>query len=406
MDIRSLISSRAFFISVVAILVVSALIYGFMPKPVAVDVELVKRGPFRVMLEEEGKTRLKDRFEISAPVAGTLYRLNWDVGDAVKAGQQLCEIAPLKSVLLDPRSKAEAKDRVAAAEAALHTAQANVTANAAEAEFAEAEYRRLKKVYDKKLISRSDLEKAEAEKRRTKAKWESSRFTTQSARYALEEAKNALRHFASKADDMQGETVVIHAPVDGQVMAIYQESEGTVTSGQAIIDIGNAHDLEVVVEILSADAVRIQPGMEVEFERWGGDEPLVGTVRVIEPAGFTKVSALGVEEQRVNAIVDITSPREQWERLGDAYRVDAQFILWQADNVLQIPESALFRHQEGWAVFVATPAKTAELRSVTVGKRGGLRAQVIDGLTEGEMVITHPDEEIEAGVSIRQQRES
>lgn len=401
MKLWHLISGRTLLVIGLTILIIGALIYGFMPKPVAVDIEVVKRGPFQVILEEEGKTRLKDRFEISAPVDGTLCRLDWDVGDSVKAGQKLCEIAPLKSVLLDPRSKADAKDRVAAAQAALLTAQAKVTADAAEAEYAQAEYRRLKEIYDKKLISRSQLEKAEAEKRRTQATLQSTRFTVQSAHYALQEAKNALSHFAAEGGEMQGEKVAIHAPIDGQIMAIYQDSEGTVTSGQALMDIGNTRALEMVVEVLSADAVRIRLGMPVKFNRWGGEKPLTGTVRVIEPAGFTKVSALGVEEQRVNVIIDITSPREQWERLGDAYRVDAQFILWQGEDVLQIPESALFRYADGWAVFVATAAKKAELRRVTLGKRSGLRAQISDGLKAGEQVITHPDESIEAGVAVR-----
>lgn len=404
MNIRSFISGRAFLIVMLAMLLAGALIYGFLPKPITVDVEVAKRGPFRLILAEEGKTRLKDRFQISAPVAGSLYRPNWEVGDSVTAGQPLLEIAPLKSVLLDPRSQAEATDRVAAAQAALQTAQADAKANAAEAEFAEAEYRRIKEVYDRKLISRSELEKAEAEKRRTHAKWQSSRFAAQSARYALAEAKNALNHFAAKGGEMLGEKVIIHAPIDGQIMAIYQESEAAVTSGQAIMDIGNTSILEVLVEALSSDAVRIRPGMAVELERWGGEKPLAGKVRLIEPAGFTKVSALGVEEQRVNVIVDMTSPREQWRRLGDGYRVDARFVLWQGDDVLQIPESALFRYQDGWAVFVATPANTAELKKVVVGRRSGLRAQITEGLTEGERVVTHPDEKIDAGVAIRLER--
>lgn len=400
MKVWKLVNGRSFFIIVLSTAIVGAVIYGFMPKPVEVDVETVKRGEFRVILEEEGKTRLKDRFEISAPVAGTLCRLNWDVGDSVQAGQKLCEITPLKSVLLDPRSKADAEDRVAAAEASLRTARANVMAEAANANFAEAEFRRIKQIYEKKLISRSELERAEAEKRHADAKMESSRFAAESARFTLAEAKNALTHFAAESVETQGEKVALHAPVDGQIMAIYQESEGTVSSGQALMDIGNAQALEVVVEVLSADAVRIRPGMPVEFERWGGETPLAGRVRVIEPAGFTKISALGVEEQRVRVIVDLTSPRDQWERLGDAYRVDTKFILWQGPDVLQIPDSALFRYQDGWAVFVATPADRAELRIVKIGQRSGLRAQIIEGLQEGEAVITHPDEKIEAGVTI------
>lgn len=395
-----MILRRQLMIALIVMLIAGALIYGFLPRPVPVETVTVSRGALQVVIEEEGKTRLKDRFEISAPVAGTLCRLDWHVGDPVKAGQRLCEITPLKSVLLDPRSKADAEDRVLAAEAALRTAQARVTADAASAEFARSEYNRIKQVYDKKLISRSDLERAEAEKRRANATLESSRFTAENARYSLEEARNALSHFATEDEDITSEHVMIHSPVDGQVLAIYKESEGTVAAGQVLMEVGNAQALEVVVEVLSADAVRIQPGMTVEFERWGGEQTLDGLVRVIEPAGFTKVSALGVEEQRVRVIVDISSSADQWARLGDRYRVDAKFILWQGDDILQIPENALFRYDDGWAVFIANNENRAELRKVEPGKRNGLRAQILSGVEEGEKVITHPDDQIVDGRQI------
>lgn len=358
------------------------------------------RKPLRVVIEEEGKTRLKDRFQISAPVAGTLCRLDWDVGDKVQAGQQLCEITPLKSVLLDPRSKADAEDRVAAAKAALRTAKAKVLADVASADYALSEYKRVQKIFAKKLISRSELERAESENRRANAHLDSSRFAVESARYLLAEMRNALNQYASKGTGQDGEKVSIHSPIEGQVLAIYQESEVSVSTGQVLMDIGNARALEAEVEVLSADAVRIQIGMKVEFKRWGGEQMLAGIVRVVEPMGFTKVSALGVEEQRVKVIVDITSPIEQWVRLGDGYRVDAQFIVWQEENVLQIPENALFRHDTGWAVFVVNTANYAELRKVTPGKRSGLYAQIIKGLAENERIIIHPDEQVIKGSKV------
>ncbi len=395
-----MILRREVIITLLVICIAAALVYGFLPKPVAVEIVTVSRGPLQVVIEEEGKTRLKDRFEISAPVAGNLCRLDWKVGDPIKVGQQLCEITPLKSVLLDPRSKAEAENRVAAAKASLRSAKARVMADAASAEFAQSEYDRIKQIYDKKLISRSALERAAAEQRRADATLESSRFAAETARYSLAEARNALSQFATQGEELSGERVVIHSPVDGQILAIYKESEGTVTAGQVLMEIGNARVLEIMVEVLSADAVRIQEDMAVEFERWGGEQPLTGQVRVIEPIGFTKVSALGVEEQRVRVIVDISSPIEQWARLGDGYRVDTKFILWQNDDVLQIPKNALFRYQDGWAVFVAGKDNRAELRTVQPGKRSGLYAQILSGLDVGEKVITHPDELIEDGRNI------
>lgn len=384
-----------------AALIAGALMYGFKPKPVSVAAVAVTRGPLQVTIEEEGKTRIKDRFEISAPVTGTLCRIEWEVGDFVTAGQKLCEISPLKSVLLDPRSKAEAEDRVAAAAASLRTAQAKAMADAASAEYAKSEFNRIKQIFDKKLISRSELERAEAEKRRAIANLKSSQYAVDTARYTLNEAKNALAHFPTEGNAAGNERIAIHAPVDGQVLAVYKESEGTVSAGQVLMEVGNPHVLEVVVEALSADAVRIRPGMPVRFDRWGGDLPLEGEVRLVEPTGFTKVSALGVEEQRVRVIIDITSPPDQWAKLGDRYRVDTTFILWQQHDVLQIPENALFRSGDGWAVFVANNNNRAELRPVVPGKRNGLRAQILSGLDAGERVITHPDEQLENGRKIR-----
>ena len=391
---------RQFLIFLLLFILVSALFYGFSPKPIQVEVIKVSRKPLQIVIEEEGKTRLKDRFQISAPVAGTLCRLEWEVGDKVQAGQKLCEIAPLTSVLLDPRSKADAEDRVATAKANLRTAKAKVSADSASAEYALAEYKRIKKIYDKKLVSHSELERVETEKRRAYANLESSHFASESARYSLSEVQNALAHFATTGGEKDGEKIVIHSPVDGQILAIHQESEGTVQVGQILLDIGNAKSLEVEVEVLSTDAVKIQSGMLVEFNRWGGKQPLTGQVRLIEPVGFTKVSALGVEEQRVKVIIDITSPIKQWSRLGDGYRVDTQFILWQGQNILQIPENTLFRQGEEWAVFVANKDHYAELRKVKLGKRSGLYAQITNGLNEGDVIILYPDENIEDGEKI------
>jgi len=400
-----MITSRHILISLLLFIIVSALLYGFSPKPVQVEIIEVSQKPLQIVIEEEGKTRLKDRFQVSAPVAGTLCRLNWKVGDQVQAGQKLCEISPLKSVLLDPRSKADAEDRVATAKATLRTAKAKVLADTANADYAQSEYKRIKQVYDKKLVSRSELERVETEKSRAYANLESSHFASESARFSLSEVQNALTHFAAKGGEKEGEKVILHSPVNGQVLAIHQESEGTVQAGQVLLDIGNAKLLEVEVEVLSADAVKIRPGMLVEFNRWGGDQPLSGQVRLIEPVGFTKVSALGVEEQRVKVIIDITSPIEQWSRLGNGYRVDAQFILWQGKNILQIPENTLFRLGDNWAVFVASKDHYAELRKVKLGKRSGLYAQVISGLNEGEVIILYPDEKIKDGgeIDIRSQ---
>lgn len=395
-----MILRRKIIIPLLVILIAAALIYGFLPKPIAVKTVAVSRGLLQVVIEEEGKTRLKDRFQISAPVAGTLNRLNWKVGDSIQAGQKLFEIAPLKSVLLDPRSKVKAEDRVAAAKASFRSANAKVLSDLANAEFAQSEFRRIKQLYDKQLISRRALDRSVAEQNRTRATLESSRYAAERARYLLAEARDVLKQFTLQGEEISGERVVIHSPVDGQIIAVDKKSARAVTTGQVIVEVGNASVLEVVVELLSADAVRIQVGMAVEFDCWGGEHSLTGRVRIIEPVGFTKVSALGVEEQRVRIIADITSPTKQWKRLGDGYRVDAKFILWQGHDVLQIPENALFRYQDGWAVFVAGENNRADLRSVKPGQRNGLYAQIISGLNAGEKIIIHPDEQIMDGRKI------
>lgn len=219
------------------------------------------------------------------------------------------------------------------------------------------------------------------------------------ARHELEAAETALRYAAARETGQPLEQLSLKAPVDGRVLRLYQENEGVVGAAQPLLELGDPGALEVEVDVLSTDAVKIQPGMRVLFDRWGGDEPLEGQVRLIEPVGFTKVSALGVEEQRVLVIADIVSPPEQWRRLGDGYRVEARFILWSGEQVLQLPASALFRHGEGWVVFSLENGRAVR-HVVEVGRRNGLAAQLLSGLKAGATVITHPDNSIEDGVRV------
>jgi len=389
-------------IAFVLAMVVAGVIYGFRPQPVLVDTARAIRGPLQVVIEEEGKTRVKERFEISAPVAGVVQRIELDVGDPVSKGQVLARLLALRSDVLDPRSRAQALARVAAAEAAHNVARENARAAAADADYARAELARVRKLHNSGGMSQDTLDQADAAFRRAEANKSSANFAVEVARFELEAARSALEHSAAR-DAGSGEPpeqVTVRAPVDGQVLKVYQRSEYVVAPGQVLLEIGDPGALEVEIDVLSADAVRIQPGGKVLFERWGGDGILEGRVRVVEPVGFTKVSALGVEEQRVWVIVDFVSPREQWQRLGDGYRVDASFVLWEADDVLQVPTSAVFRQGNGWAVFVVED-ETARLRSVEPGRRGGLRTQIVSGLDVGETVITHPGDTITDGVRVQ-----
>jgi HlyD family secretion protein len=386
---------------IVLTLVILTIGYGFLPKPVSVDTVKVRRGPMMVTVDEEGKTRVIDRFVISAPVAGFARRIKLDAGDAVSRGQALAQLEPRRSNILDPRSRAEAQARVAAAKAALKAAEENMRAARAGAEYAEKELERIRQLQNNGLVSQDRLDQADAEAKRTSAILRSSEFAVEVARFDVEAARTALQYSAAVNSRKHDELVIIRAPVKGRVLKIQQKSEGVVNEGQALIEIGDPRALEVEVDVLSADAVRIIPGTKVLFERWGGKAPLEGLVRIIEPAGFTKISALGVEEQRVLVISDIISEPESWEHLGDGYRVEARFILWKGEEILQIPSSSLFRRGDGWAVFTIETGR-AQLRDVEVGHRNGLSAEVVSGLTEGTDVITYPDSSIEDTTRVKQ----
>ncbi len=386
---------------IIGIFVVILLIgIGFIPRPVMVDSAEVKLGTLKVSVEEEGRTRVIDRFVISAPVAGFMRRTELNVGDEIKKDQQIIYLEPLRSSVLDPRSRAEANARVAAAKAGLLAAEKNARAAAADSNYASTEHARLKRLYESRTISLERYQQAQTNARRTKATLESAEFSVEVARFELEEADAAVRYSAAREAGETLETVSIKAPVQGRVLKIHHESEGVVNAGESLLEIGDPLSLEVEVDVLSKDAVRIKPGMKVIFERWGGDEPIEGVVRTIEPVGFTKISALGVEEQRVLVIADMTSPVETWGKLGDGYRVEASFILWEGNGVLQIPSSALFRYAEGWAVFIIQDGM-AELRQVEIGNRSGLAAEILSGLVEGENVITHPGDNVEDGSRVR-----
>ena len=391
--------SRRAWLYILSAVIILALGYGFMPKAVFIETAEAKRGQMRVVIKEVGKTRVENRFAVSAPVAGYALRIDLDVGDTVRQGQVITRLEPLRSTVLDPRSRAEAKARVSAAEAALSSSKENAQAAKASAEFAGKELNRIRQLYRESLVTQGKLDEAETETRRTGAALRASDFAVDIARYELEAALTVLKYSAS-GDGSYRDKVIIKSPVSGRILKINRKSEGVVREGQPLIDIGDPQALEVEVDVLSAYAVRIRPGMPVLFERWGGEEPLEGRVRVIEPTGFTKISALGVEEQRVLVISDIVSPPEKWAQLGDGYRMEASFILWEAQDVLQIPVSALFRYKDGWAVFVFRDRK-AHLRTIKTGYKNGLNAQVVSGLDEGDAVITHPSGSIEDGTRVR-----
>lgn len=387
-------------ITMIAVIVVALLVWGFWPQAVLVESVAVGRAPLTVSVEEEGRTRVVDRYIISAPVDGVACRVQLDVGDPVEQGEVLLGITPLESQVLDPRSRAQAKAQVAASESALHSAEQQVRAAAAAEQLAVIELRRLRRLVDDGLVSRDSFDKAATEVQTSAASKRSADFDVEVARYELEAARTVLEYSAGTGGE-PAERVPVRSPITGRILKIDHECEGPVRTGEPLLEVGDPSVLEIEVDVLSADAVKIKSGMKVLFDRWGGDESLEGVVRVIEPVGFTKVSALGVEEQRVLIISDFTSPAEQWRRLGDGYRVEARFMLWHEENVLQVPASSLFRHKEGWALFVIE-AGHAERREVKVGQRNGLIAQILSGVQEREWVVNHPSDAVEDGSRVRE----
>ncbi|MBT8116648.1 MAG: HlyD family efflux transporter periplasmic adaptor subunit [Gammaproteobacteria bacterium] len=394
--------NRATTISFLVIIILALLVWGFWPTPLLIESGMAKRAPLRVTVEEEGQTRVKDRFVISAPVAGYLQRITLEVGDAITRGQTLALMEPLRPEVLDPRSRARAEAQVAAAQASIKRAEQQESAARAAATYARNDYARKQQLQEKNLVSREVVEQAATHSREAAAELRSAGFAVEVARHELEAAETALQFSIAGNGEAATETVAIKAPINSRVLQIHHKSEGVLVTGEPLLEIGDPAALEVAVDVLSADAVRIRPGTRVQLLRWGGPQSLDAVVRTVEPTGFTHISALGVEEQRVWVIADLVSPRKHWEQLGDGYRVEAHFILWEAEDVLQIPTSALFRQDGSWAVFVIDAGK-ARLTPVSTGQDNGLITEVLDGLAEGAWVILHPDDRIEDGVRVTAQ---
>lgn len=375
---------------------VAGTVYALRPRPVPVDVAKIVRGPLTVSIEESGTTRVKDRYVVSAPVTGRLSRLALEPGDAVKEGDPLAEIAPASSPLLDERTRAEAEGRLGAALAALGQARAQASRAVAADELAQKELLRTRSLAASGSISPQALEQAEFLARMRTEERSSAVFASKVAEEEVRIARMTLGRGQGGASDRH---VDVLSPVTGRVLQVHQKSAGVVQAGTPILEVGDPEALEVIVDLLTTDAIHVQSGTPVEIERWGGERMLSGRVVRIEPSAFTKPSALGVDEQRVNAIIALTDPRERWAALGDAYRVEARFVLWKSDDVLAAPQGALFRRGEGWAVF-RIDRGVARLTPVEIGHRGETRAEILSGLSEGMTVAVHPGDRVKDGVRV------
>lgn len=382
------------------LLIAVALAFTFRPEPVWVDLTQARRDALSVTIVEEGKTRVKDRYVVSSPVAGYLHRLELEVGDTVTRDQLVTELDPMPVSVLDARSRAEAEARVEAARASLESARQNVSAARADAELARNDYQRLLRLDEANFISGERLQQAQAAASRADAMLRSASFTQEVAAHELAAARTRLEvSVVSAGGQSNPEQVPIRSPVAGQVLGLLRENEGVVQAGTPILEVGDPAALEVVVDVLSFDAVRLKADMPVILTGWGGPE-LVARVRRVEPVGFEDVSALGVEERRVQVVVDLVAPREAWKSLGDGYRVDAAFILWQGDDELQVPASAVFsRDGQEWLFVVSEDV--ARLRLVQTGHGNGLMVVVESGLEEGEWVVRHPSRQLADGLAVR-----
>ena len=391
---------RRIVVSAVVVVLAAGLAYGFYPAPLELDVAPATRGPLRVTIEQEGRTRVVDRYVLAAPVAGYARRIRFDAGSAIEAGATVAELEPLRAPAPDARSRAEAEARVRAAASNAGAARQRHAAARADAELARQELARVRALRANGYATIADLDRAAGNAARADALLQTAQFGAATADHELAAARTALMYAAAPGT---GGVVAVRSPVAGRVLKIPHKNEGPVGAGEALIEVGDPRALEVEVDLLSADAVRVHPGTPVVFERWGGEQPLRGEVKRVEPAGFTKVSALGVEEQRVWTIVAFTSPRPAWERLGDGYRVEASFVVWEARDVLQLPASALFRDGDHWAAYVLDSGR-ARKRRLATGASNGLHTEVTAGIAAGERVVVHPDERLRDGVRVASRR--
>ena len=377
--------------------IVAAVVSAWRPKPLAVEVAHVTRGELRVEVSEDGRTRVKDRFVVYAPLAGNLARIELHAGDPISEGEVLARLAPLPTPLLDARTREQSQASMEAATAAVKQAAAQMKRAEASLEFAAAELERLQPLIDGGAATRAELDQAKLQVKTLKSDVESAKFATRVAEHQKRMAQSALERFEGP-NTAQQEQFVIHSPITGKVLTIHRESEGVTTPGAPLIELGDHRALEIVVDVLTRDAVRIESGAAAVVERWGG-EPLHAKVVLVEPSAFTRLSSLGVLEQRVNVILDLEAPYEAWSKLGEGYRVEARMTVWQQDDVVKVPTAALFRSGEDWAVF-CVEGDHARVCPVQLGERSRQEAQVLEGLEPGQAVIVHPSDAVQDGTLI------
>ena len=391
---------RRIFAGCIALGLAIALVYFLQPEPVRVQVAPVVRGVFQQTVSDDGKTRVREQYIVSAPIAGISSRITLKPGDAVERGTALVTLVPNLAPMLDRRTRQELEQRLGVAEAERSRAAAAVERARATQQQATIDLERSRILFSKSVVALNRVERDELAFKLSVRELEVAEFQFHVAEHSVDLARVALSAVTLVQDSSsEPERIVITSPVSGRILRVRHESEGSVGIGEPILELADPADLEVVVDVLTTDAVEIKPGAHASIEHWGGSRILVAAVRRVEPGGFTKVSALGVEEQRVNVILDIVSPRDDWKELGDAFRVDASIVVFELADAVKVPTSALFREQDNWKLFVVA-ADVARERAVKVIRRGGLESAISTGVEPGEQVIIYPPAGLREGARV------
>jgi len=383
-----------------------ALAWAFAPRPVEVELAAASEGRFETTIDEDGKTRLRERYVVSAPLTGQLARITLLAGDAVGAGAVVATLRPVLSPMPDERTRAEQLARVETAQGRVRLAATGIERAQVGVRQADNELRRTEQLAAQGFVSPTQLVNLRLARQAAGKEFDAAVQERRVAEAALAEAQAALQAVrASSTPGAAARDFAVRSPVAGQVLRVLQASEGTVTVGTPLLEIGDTSRLEIVAELLTTDALRSPSGTPVRIERWGGAGILEGRVRRVEPAAFTKVSALGVEEQRVNVLIDLTSPPEQWRALGDGYRVGLRIVTQALDKALQVPVSAVFPRVDapGMATFTVEGGR-ARMTPVELGARNGAQAWIKGGLAAGAKVIVYPPPAVREGVKVAERK--
>ncbi|MCU0715866.1 MAG: HlyD family efflux transporter periplasmic adaptor subunit [Pirellula sp.] len=384
-----------------AVLLILLLVYGYWPRPVLVDLATVERGSFAITVDDDGETRIRERYRITAPVTGKLLRLTLHAGDSVQRGAtELVQILPQDPALLDARTVAESEARLAAMEAAIEESQSSLASAESNVRLAEEAFQRAAALHKTRSIATSEFEEAEHANRAAQANLRSAKFRSLVRNYERDMAKAALLKISNFSENPPDVPFKIVSPIDGAVLRVFQEDSSFVNAGTPILEIGDPRDLELQIDVLSNYAVAIKPGAEVTIEHWGGSKPLHAKVRVVEPSAFLKVSALGVEEKRVRVLADFVEPWEERPTLGDGFRIEARIVLQETDvESLYVPAGAVFQQSGKYYVFRSQSGKARKV-NVEIGESNGRQTEIRSGLELGDQIILHPPDSLREGTSI------